>query len=298
MNSGSAILVSSLAVGFGAVSAYFAFSKSSAEAALTPAPGPVAAATDAALLAAIERLQGEVSAIQEQLSLASVASDRAPAAISDGAIERAVAAYFDANGATGAAPEAQGLDLEAPLGTPAEIAEMLNGADQVEAMGLWKRLVEEGLDDEVLAHYKALAQANPEDPEAQLALGQAYLGRTQEANGPMAGFYATLADKALNQALAADPEHWEARFTKATALSFWPPNLGKQPEAIREFEHLIAQQSGMAQTPAHAQSHFTLGNLYQQNGQMDKALDVWRNGLTLFPDNAQLAEQIRLVEGD
>lgn len=298
MNSGSALIISSIAVGFGAVSGYFAFSKSSADAALISPLAAAPAATDGALLAAVDRLQGDLSAMQEQMKLASVVSDRAPAAVSEDAIARAVAAYFEANGGAGTTDAAPGLDAEAALGTPEEIAAMLSAATQVEAMGLWKRLVDEGLDGAVLAHYKALAEADPGNPEAQLALGQAYLGRTQESNGPMAGFYATLADKALNQALTADPEHWEARFTKATALSFWPPNLGKQPEAIREFEHLITQQAGMASTPSHAQSHFTLGNLYQQNGQMEKALDVWRNGLALFPGNAQLAEQIRLVQGD
>ncbi len=295
MNSGSALLISSVAVGFGAVSGYFALSKSNSAAAAAPIESAPSPSNDAALLAAIDKLQGEVSSMKEQMKLESVVSDRAPASISDDAIAKAVAAYFESG--KGAA-EAPAVDIEAPLGTAAEIAEMLDSANQVEAMGLWKRLVEEGLDDEVLAHYKALAEADPNNPEAQLALGQAYLGRTQEAAGPMAGFYATLADKALDQALVADPEHWEARFTKATALSFWPPNLGKQPEAIREFEQLITQQSGLAPNPSHAQSHFTLGNLYQQNGQMEKALEVWRNGLALFPDNAQLAEQIRLVQGD
>jgi len=298
MNSGSALLISSAAVGFGAVSAYFAFSNSDSAAAAGPTEISVPTESDASLLAAIGKLQEEVAAMQEQMKLTSVASDRAPASISEDAIAKALAAYFAANGGAALASAETALDTEAPLGTPAEIAAMLASANQVEAMGLWKRLVEEGLDDEVLAHFKAEAEANPNSPEAQLALGQAYLGRTQEAAGPMAGFYATLADKALDQALVADPEHWEARFTKATALSFWPPNLGKQPEAIREFEHLIDQQAGLTPNPGHAQSHFTLGNLYQQNGQMEKALEVWRNGLALFPDNAQLAEQIRLVQGD
>ena len=82
-------------------------------------------------------------------------------------------------------------------------------------------------------------------PEAQLALGQAYLGMTQQLEGMEAGKYATLADKALDQALELEPEHWEARFTKAVALSFWPPILGKQPLAIRQFETLMEQQASI-----------------------------------------------------
>lgn len=295
MNSTAALLVSSLSIGFGAVAAYFAFDRGPATSPVQGAEVERTAQADPALAGQVAELTSAVESLQASVQLIESGGARSAASVDEAMIARAVAAYLEGRGDELPTEDlAEGL---AALGTPEEIAALLADADQVASTELWKRLVEEGKDKELLDHLKALAEANPNDPEAQLALGNAYLGRTQQSAGPMAGLYATLADEALNNALEADPEHWEARFTKAVALSFWPPNLGKQPEAISQFETLISKQAGVAAAPEHAQSHFFLGNLYQQNGQPEKALEAWRRGLEMFPDDQQLAAQVALMEG-
>ena len=40
-----------------------------------------------------------------------------------------------------------------------------------------------------------------------------------------------------------------------------------------------------------------LGNMYQQTGQMDKAVAAWQLGLQLFPNSADLAAQLALATG-
>ena len=101
------------------------------------------------------------------------------------------------------------------------------------------------------------------------------------------------ADKAFDTALDLDPEHWDARFTKAVSLSFWPPITGKQPEAVSNFQTLIAQQekSGVTQ-PHYAQSYLLLGNLYLQQGKTDLAMQTYQQGLGLFPDHGDLKSQL------
>ncbi len=292
MNLPAALVLSSLALGVGGVSAYLAFG-----------PAPAAQAAEAAaeedglaeLRATVAELSGTVKALAEQPEMAPVTS-RQPAAIDEEMLARAIAAYMETSGA-GAAAAAAPLPAASPsLGTPADLALMLSEADDSTSAELWKKIVAAGLDDEVLAQFKALAEAAPGDPEAQLALGNAYLGRCQEAGaGPLAGKYATLADQALDAALEADPQHWESRFTKAAALSFWPPILGKQPEAIQQFETLLGQQAGAAPEPHHAQTHLLLGTLYSQTGQTEKAMATWQTGIGLFPSNAELAKQIALA---
>ncbi len=84
--------------------------------------------------------------------------------------------------------------------------------------------------------------------------------------------------------------------SKAVSLSNWPAFLGKQPEAIRQFEILRQQQaSGTAQS-SHAQTYYYLGNMYQQTGEPDKALATWRDGLARFPDYEPLRRQLAFSE--
>ncbi len=176
---------------------------------------------------------------------------------------------------------------------------LLDGSfDSVARQNLWKELHEAGRTEELIAAFEARAAADPNDPEKQLELGQAYLHEIQEVgNGPLAGVLATNADKAFDRALEIDPEHWNARFHKAVSLSFWPPVFGKQNEAIAQFETLITQQAGLAPAPEHAQTHLLLGNMYQQIGQTDKAIAAWQQGLSIFPGDEGLSAQLQLVLG-
>lgn len=179
------------------------------------------------------------------------------------------------------------------------LTELLVLDDDRAVQDFWQRMREEGRVDELIAAFEAHAAEAPGDPERQLQLGQAYLQKIQEVgNGPLAGELATRADRAFDAALAVDPDHWEARFHKAVALSFWPPVFGKQNAAIAQFEHLIGQQAGLAPAPEHAQVHLLLGNMYQQVGATEKALAAWKTGLSVFPDHEGLAAQLALVEGE
>ena len=106
------------------------------------------------------------------------------------------------------------------------------------------------------------------------------------------GAYAVAADRTLDRALELDPNHWDARFTKASSLTFYPPIMGKQGEALRHFEILLEQQKALPPDPTHSQTYLFLGNLHQQMGDYQKASRIWKDGLALFPENSDLAKQL------
>jgi tetratricopeptide (TPR) repeat protein len=161
---------------------------------------------------------------------------------------------------------------------------------------MFEELRDAGRIDEFLAWIEDMAAKDPQDPQLQVALGVAYLQKLFDAGAtPEAGQLATQADQAFDRALELDPNNWDARFTKAVALSNWPAFLGKQPEAISQFETLIAQQELAAPSPGHARTYLYLGNMYVQTGEKAKAIEVWRNGLARYPDDADLREQLRLA---
>ena len=158
---------------------------------------------------------------------------------------------------------------------------------------LWIDLRAAGLADEALALLEERAEAAPNDVDAQLELGMAYIFQLDEIGaGPQAGMVASQADAAFDRALELDDQHWGARFMKATSLSHWPPFLGKQAEAITNFEILIDQQNAGPARPEHADTYLYLGNLYKEAGRFDEAKATWQTGATLFPEHADLGQQL------
>ncbi len=235
------------------------------------------------------RIDTRLAQLDASLAAAGMGSARVPVLDLDAAVARALA---DADVSLPSARERETPDqLLAALEDP-----NLSG---LEVQELWQRMRDEDRMDEVLAAFEARAEADPSDPQAQVALGEAYLQKIQEVgNGPLAGVLATQADQAFDRALQLDPTHWDARFSKAVALTFWPPVFGKQNEAIATFESLVAQQASMVQEPHHSDTHLLLGNMYQQIGETQKAIEAWQAGLALFPGNAELAAQLALVQGE
>ena len=245
----------------------------------------------------IAELEARVASLSQALE-AGLSAGPTRVEAGDDQIERAVARWMDQHGVQGVAaapalaaavdvaPEKRLADAYAALDNP-ELSDS-------ERQKIWAELAKAGLVDKLLAKYEERAKLAPNDPDAQVDLGSAYLQRLFQATpGPEQGIWAGKADKAFDSALALDSNHWEARFSKAVSLSFWPPIFGKQKEAVTHFETLLSQQSqSSAKDPRFAQTHLLLGNLYQQSGNAAKASETWSAGLALYPDNASLKEKV------
>lgn len=198
-----------------------------------------------------------------------------------------------------AAPLVAAPARSAPAGAGSAMDRILaGGLDWEEAQKLWKEVEAAGQLDELVKLLEERAKSRGNDPDAQTQLGLAYLQKTFRAGGgPEAGLWATKADRAFDAALQADDAHWEARFQKAVSLSFWPPMMGKQPDAVKQFETLVAQQEASGtKAKGYAQTYLFLGNMHLQMGAKDKALAAWNQGLAQFPDDAELQKKIADVQ--
>jgi len=251
------------------------------------APEAQTAAEIAALVqrnAAMERTLEEV-----RLALADVSA----------AQRTAIAARATESAGPVAAASKNVAEPKAKPGADSAIDRILaGGLDWDETQALWKEVEDAGQLDELVKMLEDRAKSRGNDPEAQTQLGLAYLQKTFRAGGgPEAGLWATKADRAFDAALSVDDTHWEARFQKAVSLSFWPPMLGKQPDAVKQFEKLVAQQESSGQkSSGYAQTYLFLGNMHLQMGAKDKALAAWHQGLAQFPENADLLKKIADVQ--
>lgn len=253
----------------------------------------------------IESLEGSVARLEKAIheARAPQAASAAPAAsarVSGAEIDAAVARWLEKNGpaansnGVAAAGGADTRKSSAPQGSAAILAALRDPQrSSAEKQKLWKQAREAGLLDELVGAFEKLAKENP-SATSEFELGQAYVEKIMTVPDLEKGQWATLADRAFDQALEFDSQHWGARFSKAVGLSFWPPIFGKQGEAISHFETLRKQQeqSGGVQAD-YAQTYQFLGSLYQQQGKSDKAAEVWQAGVKLFPDNEQLKKLLQ-----
>lgn len=252
----------------------------------------------------VDRLQaGQAELTRELAKLRSDAEMVTPqsARLPVGEIEDIVARALDRRLAPDVAPVAATSEpaaAVAKLDKHSAFDKLMSGElSQMEREAFWQEIREAGTLDEVIALFEDRAERLADDPEAQVDLGEAYLQKIFEVgNGPLAGVWATKADGAFDAALELNDRHWNARFSKAAALSFWPPVFGKQAEAIHHFEILAENQEQLAPEAGHAQTYLLLGNLYQQNGRPEDALAAFRKGLERFPDDAGLIQQIAMTE--
>jgi tetratricopeptide (TPR) repeat protein len=255
----------------------------------TPAPSDPGPAIDE-LRRQVEALRSEQDRLTAQVRSAvttgaETSGARAPVpTVSETQVAAAVERWFAARGEAIPAAPARGED-PVPFDVEAAYLDARTNSywDNPE---WWTRIHAAGKMDELIERFEQNAADNPRDPEAHMELGSAYLAYLQvdQTKWPLS----MKADAEFDKVLALDEKHWAARFTKAVSYSFWPDFLGKKKGAITHFEVLADQQDSMPAEPEHAQTYVFLGNLLDQRGEKDRALEVWRRGLRRHPDNPEL----------
>lgn len=161
---------------------------------------------------------------------------------------------------------------------------------------LWDELKELGLLEEAIAQLEVEAAGDPSNLDLRNQLAYAYLQPIIRggASSMEAGKWSMKADGVWDNILEADDHNWEARFSKAISYSFYPPIMGKGPEAIQHFEILVGQQANQAPQEGFEQTHLMLGNMYMQAGETEKAQAAWQAGIERFPENGELRERLGL----
>lgn len=258
-------------------------------------------------LAALQHTVEEQQKTIERLSTKPLTTDAAlrtqEPTVSEAIVEAAVVRWLEKNSqaaAPGSLGEAAKNAKSPKSGTAGSEAKVLfaelakAGNDWNKLTELWKKAKDTGQLDALVALYEQNAKDNARVPDAHVALGNAYLQKLFAGGmGPEAGLWGNKADKAFDQALELDPNHWGARFQKAVSLSNWPDFLGRKKEAIANFEILIQQQESAGNTQAEGwNTYLMLGNLYSQQGKEDKAKDVWERGSRAFPGNQGLKDKV------
>jgi len=254
------------------------------------ARGADAGPSGSELSATLAELQNQQARLAERLAALPAQGSSAPANRAPSRdLDQAIAAYMAkqlSSVSVGGSDDVAPIDAES-----AAIADrILSGQiDDDELEALWQKLRDEKRIDAVLAEIERQVGLAPNNPDLQNELGKAYLQKLFDVGiGPMAGVWGEKADKAFDHALELDDTHWEARYNKALSLSSAPAFLGLQGESMRQFEILMEQQERATPVGNHAYTYLFLGNLYDQTGEHEKAVETWKRGATRFPKSEEL----------
>ena len=166
-------------------------------------------------------------------------------------------------------------------------------ASYAQKQAAWNQLRDTRQLNEAITDLEQAAKDDPSAAEYPAVLGQAYLQKlmtTQDAREKI--MLAMQADQSFDQALKLDSSNWEARFSKASALSYWPAELNKSEEVMQNLVTLVEQQESQSPQPHFAQTYVLLGEQYQKAGYADDARQMWQRGATLFPNNNTLREKL------
>lgn len=157
----------------------------------------------------------------------------------------------------------------------------------------WELARTTGALDDLMKELEQAVATAPRDVDAKMHLASAYTAKLLTVpDGPERGAWAAKAEAQWGKVLELEPEHWEARYSRAFSWSQWPPFLGKGPAAIKEFEKLVDQQRGMTPEPQQANVYLQLSQLYRSQGNVERANETLRTGLERHPDAAALRDAL------
>jgi tetratricopeptide (TPR) repeat protein len=157
----------------------------------------------------------------------------------------------------------------------------------------WQQLKDSGKLDLAIAELEQHTATSPNSAEYPATLGQAYLQKAGILKDIREqGILGMKADQSFDAALSLDPANWEAGFWKATAMSYWPPQLNKGQEVIERFAELIKLQETQPAQPQFSQTYVLLGEQYQKQGYADYARQIWERGGSMFPNDSRLLEKL------
>lgn len=251
----------------------------------------------------ISRLQGEINdlrdLIQEPRGASIEPRERTALTPDQDALQVAVDAWLSENlpdllAERGELVAVADASSEGTISTPEEAILALQAAtDWDEQMAALAAAHEAGILDQVIEELERRAASQPDSESAQMELAAGYMQKLFTTSNPIeTGNWAMKLDQTYDKALTINDQSWDARFGKAMSLSNWPDFTGKKAEAIRQFEILRDQQRSASNGPGFDQTYLILGNMYQQQGQVDKARAAWQEGLDRYPDHTQLREQL------
>jgi tetratricopeptide (TPR) repeat protein len=137
-----------------------------------------------------------------------------------------------------------------------------------------------------------LSERQPDAPNLLLNLAFAHVDRIPLEGAITQVIQANTALGLFTRALEVE-ESWLGRYSRGNALLFWPPIFGRVPAAISDLEHAIALAANEPARPYHGRAWAALGDAHWRLGDVDRAVQIWRDGATRYPEDPELTTRLQ-----
>ncbi len=161
----------------------------------------------------------------------------------------------------------------------------------------WQATRTTGLVDDTITSLETYVKTNPQDNEARMELGDAYVAKLLTVpGGPERGIWGMKAEKQWKDVVKRDPDHWEAQYTLAYNYSMYPDFLNKTDDAIAGFEQTLKIQERVQPKSQHAKTYVQLARMHGKKGNTKKAREVLELGQMRHPRDKKIAAALRALQ--
>ncbi len=170
--------------------------------------------------------------------------------------------------------------------------EMIEDPKSLELSNYYRQLsvVEKKFEQSINYFKERVAQTNTPN-EMYYNLAFAYIDKIPTV-GPMgSGFLSKRAIAQFQKVIDRTSNDWVAIYGIGMNYLHWPDYFKKNDSAIAYLEQALNLQQGVEKKPYHILTYIRLGDAYAKSGQVEKAYEVWRAGLQLYPDHPDLADR-------
>jgi tetratricopeptide (TPR) repeat protein len=149
--------------------------------------------------------------------------------------------------------------------------------------------------DRAIKFFKDLVRRNPRAQNAHINYGFAYIDKIPDASGFSQPFLGRDAINQFGKALQLG-QNWLALYVRGLVYLYYKPFMRVTHHGVDHLERALAIQRRETHRSYHVHTFVALGDGYWKMNDLTRATAVWREGLALFPLDADVRIDTSLSE--
>jgi tetratricopeptide (TPR) repeat protein len=145
--------------------------------------------------------------------------------------------------------------------------------------------------DKEIAFFEKQAKEHPMSDVTLLNYGFAYVDKIPAAGSITQVILANTALTQFTKSIELKPT-WIALYTRGNSYLYWPRVFGRAGLGVADLEKAYALQKADSKKSYHLRVYVSLGDGYWKTDNLEKAVAMWKEGLSQFPDSTALKDRL------